>query len=320
MASEKDFYEQARRALSLHDRLEGLKSEGKVDADKYGRERAALDAMLAKLKVRNVELLGGKIAETEKSMRELELKRAGGGLEIEDYHSLKRVLTLKRNEMESELDMVQISGGWEYAECIRRELEEKKYERYWGTAEDYRVFFGRRKPKDEDSIPFWAFFAALVLVAGGFFIGVMSGSAQFVILLPMLAAFYIVSWTLILHSCALLVGFAKASLSKAFKSVMLNLIFMLVAGTIILLVFANIIRPGMPGIGNPMDSRMSFLSTVPLATLVFTAFVVPVFSVYVTYGGPAWRSVAAVLLTYVVTILLQVILAAFVADRMRMPF
>lgn len=307
MASESEFLDKAKRVLTLHDRLQGLFAKGKVTGERYAKHKESVDRMLSSLRADNLKLINDSLAEIDKALQKAESDRNAGVIDDSRFHLIRRDLGLRKADLESDRDAMELCEGEDYVTCLRRQMEEKKYEHYGGsrhTAKD--VLSGRREMPEgqglDDSIPSWAWITILLMLVIPFVVGLAWGSTPLAIGGPIIIVVDIAIMTGVLHMATVAVGVLTASKQRAFVCVMMYCIMSLVSAAFILaLLGVAIVEMAVPQIGGAL------LVVAWIAVVVLAVFI-PIYCVYSTYDSTLLQAILVILLCLALAVIIAVII------------
>jgi hypothetical protein len=312
MASESEFLEKARRILTIYDHLQALFAKGKVTQGRYAKHKESLDRMLTSLRTDNLKMIGEAMVEIEKALQKADTDRNAGVIDENRLLAIRKDLNLKKADLESDRDAMELCQGDDYVTCLRRQIDEKKYENYGGrkhTAKD--VLSGNMEMVDsaafdDDNIPSWAWVIFLLMLVMAFVGGLISGSALLAIVVPIVIIANVAFMTAVVHMSTVAVGVLTASIERAFRCVMMCYVMLFVSAALLLamLGFALIT----PQLG------WAILVAVWIGLVVLAIFI-PIYCVYSAYDSTVLQAILVIILataiSTIVTVLLGMIFSGF---------
>jgi hypothetical protein len=314
MAAESDFLKRAEKAAALSDRLERLFGEGRISEEKRARGFGALKETLSSLKAEHLALIVKALAEIDALQKTVPDEPRADVAGTTAGRLSRKDLILKRGELESEKDMIELCGPEEYVLCLKRTLESKKYGEYWKGSFEEKLSQYRASGEDE-SIPVWLWTLAAVMVAATFSGGLVVGSFNGAIISVASLGVYVIVGIGLLHLATVLEGIGGASYGRAFNSFIwylpISAAAILIWGLVAVFAEPPIISQGMNAIyGSQLMAPLMF--TLIIVTLL-VLFVIPVFSVASVYELSLWDALKVMFGYYCLGWVLKSLFDAFLA-------
>ncbi len=314
MGAESDFVYKARHAVSLADRLSRLHAEGKIDRDKFQKHMAAVHSQLPAVKAAHMTSIEDSLGETGRAEAKAESDKSVGAITSKEADAIKSSMSMRRSELESELDMVELSDGHQYIDYLRNQLETKKYEHYWEPKYTAKKVLEGVSNAPLDDAPLWATLAALALIAAPSVMGLMIGQWFLGFAASAALAAALVAETLVLHVSTSLADIDTSSINRAFKTLMMNAILtgIVAAGFMAVMVFtapsAVTAEDGLASVAQSLATMMVLL----VAFGLLAGVVMPALTINLVYECGVWRALAAVGINYFIWVAIRILLGVAV--------
>ncbi|MFH0862493.1 MAG: hypothetical protein V1875_05615 [Candidatus Altiarchaeota archaeon] len=318
MLFDKEFIEEANRLIALDDRLLELLRKGKIKKGEYDNDFEAINRRLERLKVDNLRLIGQSLGSIGKASFALQNKKNAKQIGETEYLDIKHELVLKKNDLESERDAIELSHGAEYLACLRRRVQEKKYEHLRIVRFDVNRIIKMFPPRKATFAPpkamiqaaggnlpplgAWAVAGAFVSAALWYGMRYMDESVAY---FPAAAVvFAIVFWSALLHASTRIVGLQGASYRRAFRCAMMDWALKTACAVLSVAAYALAFRgeffPAASG-SDPLLSR-AFVFLSGIAAMALS----PIYSVYASYDANIRQSALTVLMEYALLLIMGV--------------
>jgi hypothetical protein len=309
MDRESDFLKKAQKVTDVFDKMDRMFEEGKIAADKYAQNTVALKDTLSSLKADHIGLIRESIAEIDKALKnapedsKAEFSDRGGN------HHTRRELLLKRNELESERDMIDLCEGEHYIQCVRSRLQTKKYESYWAKPKAEQETKLKEQVGD-DTPPLWVWFFAGLLILLSSIVGLLAGSHTAAIVLPLFTLATIILGTTILHAATHVAGIDHPSMKRALRSLLLTA----AMSALVVIVFAAAALLLIPSVTS--GGWGAFAAAKLILPLVFIAilavflmlFLIPLLSISSVYYLSPWEALKVLIVYYLICFILRLLL------------
>jgi len=247
MASDSDFLNKAVKFVESWERLNRLRSDGKVKKDVFLKHRGRLEHMLTVLKEENIRLLKKFIFEIDRALERVEADRKINVIGEDRYLSIRRELRMQREDIESEKDSIELCGGDEYVSCLKRQIESNKYERYMAPHVDAgrvlrvgsAVAGGEVGVAGEYDVPIWVWAAVALFPVLAFILGSRYGS------LPPLSYFLgglagTAAGVVILHASTMAAAVETASVRRALACLTVGALLLAVSGSAVTVLMSRL--------------------------------------------------------------------------------
>jgi len=312
MGADSDFVSKARHAVNLADRLNRLHAEGKIDRDKFQKHMAAVNATLPAVKAAHMMSIGESLVENARAESKTESDRSVGAITAKEVESIKSSMSMRRSELESERDMVELSDGSQYIDYLRNQLETKKYEHYWEPKYTAKKVLDGAAGAPLDVAPLWATLTALAIIAVPFILGLVFGRwfIGFAASAAIMAA--LAAETLVLHLSTSLADIDTSSIPRAFKTLMMNTILtgLVAAGFMAAMLFTA------PSALSAKDGLVSVAQSLATMIILLVSFgllagvVMPAVTINMVYECGVWRALATVGINYFIWVAIRILIGA----------
>ncbi|MBD3389324.1 MAG: hypothetical protein GF416_09510 [Candidatus Altiarchaeales archaeon] len=306
MTSESRFFKRARAVVDHVKRLKGLRNDGKLGEAEYSEKVKRLSAEMLVLRDEHIKLLESKISSADLAIGGLEGQRDSGVLSSDEFHRLKRKLSMERRELDSELDMLQLCDSEEYASYLRKQVEADALNKRFEWTDGLEMYGKAVGSSDTDSPPRWAAAVVLAMVGLSVLAAVASGKEHALVLFPSFTLALIVLYSYLLHASTYLAGLDLASVGRALTCLMMTALMSTAIMSVVLLISAVVLSitfsTSLPGAFTSEVLKASYLNLLEVVCLV-VVLVVFVFSVHEVYHTTLWASVLTVIVHCILSVL-----------------